>query len=141
MKRPTIAKLAKAADVSVSTVNRLLHGTGTVRSETVERILERAQEIGFYGLGALRERKRENLPHRNLGFLMQQSHRPLYQMWAEAIIAAASRCADAVVEPDVLFEDDLSPEAVAADLMRLQETADAVAIVTADHPLVSQAID
>jgi LacI family transcriptional regulator len=141
MKRPTIVELAKSANVSVSTVNRLLHGTGTVRAETVERILETAQEIGFYGLRALRERKRENLPHRNLGFLMQQSHRPLYQLWAEAIVAAASRRADAVVEPDVLFEDDLSPEAVAAELMRLQETADAVAVVTADHPLVSQAID
>ncbi|MGX7877085.1 LacI family DNA-binding transcriptional regulator [Mesorhizobium neociceri] len=28
MNRPTIADLAKAAGVSVSTVNRLLHGTG-----------------------------------------------------------------------------------------------------------------
>lgn len=141
MKRPTIADLATAASVSVSTVNRLLHGTGTVRPETVERILETAQQIGFYGLGALRERKRDNLPHRTLGFLMQQSHRPLYQMWAGAIVAAASRRADAVIEPNVLFEDDLAPEAVAANLTRLQETADAVAVVTADHPLVSQAID
>ena len=140
MNRPTIADLAKVAGVSLSTVNRLLHGTSKVRQETVERVLEAAQEIGFYGLGALHARKRANLPHRKLGFLMQQSHRPLYQMWAEAIIAAASRRADAVIEPNVLFEDDLSPEAVAANLVRIGETADAVAVVTADHPLVSQAI-
>jgi LacI family transcriptional regulator len=133
--------LARAAGVSLSTVNRLLHGTGTVRPETVERVLETAEEIGFYGLGALRERKRANLPHRSLGFLMQQSHRPLYQMWADAIIAAASRRAGAVVEPRVLFEDDLSPEAVAANLMRLGEAVNAVAVITADHPLISQAID
>ncbi len=141
MNRPTIADLAKAAGVSLSTVNRLLHGTDKVRQETVERILEAAGEIGFYGLGALHARKRASLPRRKLGFLMQQSHRPLYQMWAEAIIAAASRRADAVIEPNVLFEDDLSPEAVAANLMRIGEAADAVAVVTADHPLVSQAID
>lgn len=141
MKRPTIAELAQKAGVSVSTVNRLLHGTGAVRTDTVDRILETAQEIGFYGLGALRERKRDNLPHRRLAFLLQQSHRPLYQMWAEAIAAAASRRMDAVVEPDVLFEDDLSPEAVATNLLTLEATADAVAVVTADHPLVGQAID
>ena len=141
MKRPTIADLAQAADVSLSTVNRLMHGTGTVRSETVERIVDTAERIGFYGLGALRERKRDNLPHRNLGFLMQQSHRPLYQLWAEGIVAAASRRADTVIKANVLFEDDLAPEAVAANLLSLGRQSDAVAIVTADHPLVSQAID
>jgi LacI family transcriptional regulator len=141
MNRPTIAELAEAAGVSVSTVNRLLHGTGKVRQDTADRILETASEIGFYGLGALRERRRANLPHRNLGFLMQQSHRPLYRMWADAIVAAASRRADAVIEPHVLFEDDLAPEAVAANLLNLGRGSDAVAIITADHPLVSQAID
>ncbi len=141
MNRPTISDLAKTADVSLSTVNRLLHGTGTVRQETVDRILDAANEIGFYGLGALRQRKRENLPHRKLGFLMQQSHRPLYQMWAEALMSASMRRADAVIEPDVVFEDDLSPEAVSANLLRMGQTSDAIAVVTADHPLVSQAID
>jgi len=141
MNRPTIADLAKAAGVSLSTVNRLLHGARTVRPETVERILETAEKIGFYGLGALRERKRDNLPHRNLGFLMQQSRRPLYQLWAEGITAAAARRADTVIEANVLFEDDLAPEAVATNLLHLGEQSDAVAIITADHPLVSQAID
>ncbi|CAN7197832.1 LacI family DNA-binding transcriptional regulator [Phyllobacterium sp. LjRoot231] len=141
MNRPTISDLAKTADVSLSTVNRLLHGTGTVRPETVDRILDAADEIGFYGLGALRQRKRENLPHRNLGFLMQQSHRPLYQMWAEALMSASMRRTDAVIEPSVVFEDDLSPEAVSANLLRMGQTSDAIAVVTADHPLVSQAID
>ncbi|SFJ77031.1 LacI family DNA-binding transcriptional regulator [Bradyrhizobium sp. Gha] len=141
MNRPTIADLSKAAGVSLSTVNRLLHGTGSVRQETVDRILDAADEIGFYGLGSLRARKRENLPHRRLGFLMQQSHRPLYQMWAEGITDAAARYADAVIETNVQFEDDLSPEAVATNLMKMGENADALAIITADHPLVSQAID
>jgi LacI family transcriptional regulator len=141
MNRPTIADLSKAAGVSLSTVNRLLHGTSSVRQETIDRILNAADEIGFYGLGSLRARKRENLPHRKLGFLMQQSHRPLYRMWAEGITDAAMRYADAVIETNVQFEDDLSPEAVAANLLKMGENADALAIITADHPLVSQAID
>ncbi|WP_394886220.1 LacI family DNA-binding transcriptional regulator [Mesorhizobium sp. AaZ16] len=141
MNRPTLADLAQAAGVSLSTVNRLLHGTSSVRQETIDRILDAADEIGFYGLGSLRARKQANLPHRKLGFLMQQSHRPLYQMWAAGIVDAAKRHPDAVVEPNVQFEDDLSPEAVSANLLKMGEHADALAIITADHPLVSQAID
>ena len=141
MSKPTIAHLATAAGVSLSTVNRLLHGQGSVRPETAERIIGTAEQIGFYGLGALRERKRASLPQRSLGFLMQQSHRALYQMWAEAIVAVARHRSDAIVIPKVLFEDDLSAEAVAANLLRLGGTVDAVAVITADHPLVSQAID
>lgn len=141
MNRPTIADLASAAGVSLSTVNRLLHGTGTVRNDTVDRILDAADQIGFYGLGTLRQRKRDNLPRRNLSFLMQQSHRPLYRMWADGIIAAATRRADAIIDPNVVFEDDITPEAVSFNLRKLGETSDAIAVVTADHPLISQSID
>lgn len=141
MGRPTIADLAKAAEVSVSTVNRLLHGTGSVRQETIDRIMNAADEIGFYSLGALRERKRASLPQRRLGFLLQQSHRPLYQMWGQALEAESSRYRDAVIEPRTVFEDDLSPEAVSANLRNLGTTVDAVAVVAADHPLLSQTID
>ena len=141
MDKPTIATLASAAGVSLSTVNRLLHGQGSVRPETADRILDTAEEIGFYGLGALRQRKRARLPRRSLGFLMQQSHRALYQMWAEAITDVARRRSDAIVDAKVLFEDDLSAEAVASNLLALGSTVDAIAVVTADHPLVSQAID
>ncbi|WP_432284949.1 LacI family DNA-binding transcriptional regulator [Aminobacter sp. BA135] len=141
MNRPTIADLAKAAGVSVSTVNRLLHGTGALRPQTADLILSAAQQIGFRSSGPLHERRRDNLPHRHLSFLMQQSHRPLCRIWAEALLGACARRTDAVIEPDVLFEDDPSPEAVAANLLKIGESADAIAVISADHPLVGQAID
>ncbi len=141
MKRPTIADVATAAGVSLSTVNRALHVPGTVRPEKIDRILNAADDIGFYGLRTLRERKRENLPSRHLAFLMQQSHRPLYQMWAEALTMASKQRIDTAITPKLVFEDDLSPEAVSANLLNMGETADALAVITADHPLVSQAIN
>ncbi|WP_026621719.1 LacI family transcriptional regulator [Ensifer sp. WSM1721] len=141
MSRPTIADLAQAAGVSLSTVNRLLHGTGTVRPATVQRIMATAEEIGFYGLGAIRERSRIALPRYKLGFLLQQSHRQLYRMFGDSIVAAAARRKDAVVEPTVHFEDDLTPEAIAANLLNLGERTDGVALVAADHPLIGQAIE
>ena len=53
MKRPTIPDLAAAAGVSVSTVNRVLSKSEAVRQPTRERVLEAAERIGFYGLGAI----------------------------------------------------------------------------------------
>lgn len=140
MKRPTIADLAKTAGVSISTVNRLLHGRGSVRPETVERILDTAEEIGFYGLGALRQRKKDNLPQCKLGFLMQQSHRPIYQVWAEGVASAARANRHYDAQPQVNFVDDLSPDTVASKLLEMGDQFDAIAIVTADHPMISQAI-
>jgi LacI family transcriptional regulator len=141
MNRPTITDLANAAGVSVSTVNRLLHGTGSVRQDTIDRILEVADDIGFYGLGAIRERKKASLPHRKLGFLLQQSHRQWYQMIDEAIRAAAARRRDVVIETNVQFEDDLSPDAIAGNLLKLGGRNDAVSVIAADHPMIGQAIE
>lgn len=141
MNRPTISDLANAAGVSVSTVNRLLHGSSSVRQDTIDQILKAAEEIGFYGLGTIRDRRRDALPHYKLGFLLQQSHRPLYRLWAEGIVAATRQRPDCVIEPAVVFEDDLSPEAVSSNLLKMGQTCAAIAVVTADHPLISQAID
>ncbi|MBI4924161.1 MAG: LacI family DNA-binding transcriptional regulator [Devosia nanyangense] len=141
MDRPTIADLAQAAGVSISTVNRLLHATGPVRKDTIDRIVEAAERIGFYGLGAIRERSRSALPHYRLGFLLQQSHRQWYRMIEEALGAAARRRRDMIIEPSILFEDDLAPEAVAANLTLLGERCDALALIAADHPIIGQAIE
>ncbi|WP_420325954.1 LacI family DNA-binding transcriptional regulator [Mameliella sp.] len=49
VKRPTIPDLARAAGVSVSTVNRVINSPEHVRRPTRERVLRAAREIGFYG--------------------------------------------------------------------------------------------
>ena len=89
MNRPTIADLAKAAGVSVSTVNRILGGSGSVRTATIQRVQDAAGEIGYYGLGVIDARKKESMPHYRLAFLLQQSHRELYQLFAQKIREAA----------------------------------------------------
>lgn len=141
MKRPTISDLASASGVSVSTVNRLLHSSGSVRSDTIERIGAAAERIGFYGLGAIRERARDSLPHYRFGFLLQQSTRPIYQMFAQAISDAAARRSGARVQPQVVFEDELDAETIAANLLSLGREVDAVSVIAADHPLVNQAVE
>lgn len=141
MKRPSVADLAEAAGVSVSTVNRLLHGSAKVRSDTVERITRAAEQIGFYGLGALRMREDESRPRYRLGFLLQQSTREIYQQFGQGISTAARQWNDARIEAIIRFVDQLTPEAISAELMQLGEECDAVAVVCADHPQISQTIN
>ena len=140
MNRPTIADLAKAAGVSVATVNRILGGSASVRAATIQRVQEAAGEIGFYGVGVIDARKKEAMPHYRLAFLLQQSHRDLYQLFATKIREAARQRRNDEVEPVVEFVDNLEPENIAARLMALGDHCDAVAVIAADHPLIGQAI-
>src|SRR5690349_3894408 len=52
MARPTIADLAQAAGVSVSTVDRVLNGRDPVRRPTAERVLAAAEEADSVALVA-----------------------------------------------------------------------------------------
>lgn len=140
MHRPSIADLAKESGVSVSTVNRLLHGSAKVRQDTIERITQAAERLGFYGLGALRGREKDARPRYRMGFLLQQSSREIYQQFAQGIKEASALESDCRVNADVRFVDVLTPDSIAAELKELGKTCNALAVVCADHPQISQAI-
>lgn len=140
MKRPTISDLAEAAGVSVATVNRILGGTVAVKAKTVQRVQSAAEEIGFYGIGAIEDRARKLSPHLRLGFLLQQSTRDLYQLFGKKIVAACRERREEVIAPIVEFVDILTPETIAGRLIALGQTCDSIAVIAADHPIVGQAI-
>lgn len=141
MGRPTIRDLAQAAGVSVATVNRVLAGSGTVREATLQRVIEAAQGIGFYGLGALQQRAAAARARHRLGVIVQTPHRQFSQALAGAVEAAATEFRDAEVKLRFEHLDDLSPEAVATRLLALAEECEAVGVVAAEHPIVTDAID
>lgn len=141
MTRPTIADLAKAANVGVSTVDRVLNGRDPVRPQTAERVLQAAREIGFHGVTAIRQRLKHEKPVIKLGFLLKQSHRKLYQMWAGLLTQAAADYPHAHARPLVRFMDDLGPEKAAEALYSLSREVDAIGTITSDHPQVNHAVD
>jgi LacI family transcriptional regulator len=138
--RATIQDLAEKAGVSVSTIDRILNGRDKVRTGTAERVLAAAEDLEFYALPALRKRLRVDQPKMRLGFLLQQSHRIFYRLIAEALAEAA---ADSLEPVDIVVEhlDDLSPESVAERMLKLGEHVQAVAVITAEHARVSNAIE
>lgn len=141
MKRTTIADLARAADVSVSTVNRVLNRPDSVRKHTREHVLATAEEIGFYGTGALEYSVRKGRETHRLGILLQQGGRPFYRNLGGALRQEAKRDFDGPIDLTLEYLDDLSPDNVAARLIGLGKTSDAVALVAAQHPKVADAID
>ena len=141
MNRPTINDLAKAAGVSVSTVNRVIGGGNNVRSATIRRVRDAAETIGFYGLGSIKSRLDAARPKYRFGMLLQQPTRTFYKMLAQALKLAAERVADCEIDVKIEFMEELTPQNVAARMMALAETCDAIGVVAAVHPLVTQAID
>ena len=141
MKRPTIPDLAKAAGVSVSTINRVLNQPDSVRLPTKDRVLAAAEEIGFYGLGTIEHAVNSRRNTHRLGALLQKGSRAFYRNLGDAIVAAAKSYAGHKIDINVEFLEDLTPEKVAKHIMTLGKHCEAMAIVAPQHPLVADAID
>jgi LacI family transcriptional regulator len=140
-RRPTIADVAAAAQVSVATVNRVLSGKHPVRRPTARQVVEAAEALGFYAARAMRVRVQAEPPRRTFGFLMQQRGRSLYQMLGNELKAATLASSAVRGEAIVEHRDDLSPEATAEHLLKLGRDVDAIAVVTVDHPRITEAIE
>jgi LacI family transcriptional regulator len=141
MKRPTIRDLAKAAEVSVATVNRVLGGSAVVKRDTREAVRAAAETIGFYGLGAIDSRLAAARRHFRFGFLLQQPNRVLYRDVAQALRTAAGAIRDCDITVQIEFLEELAPQNIANRAMALGADCDAIGIVAAVHPQVSQAVD
>lgn len=140
LSRPTIADLAKAANVGISTVDRVLNGRQPVRPKTADLVLEAAERIGFHGLTAIKRRIEADKPVIKFGFLLKQQHRKLYQMWSELLTRSVEAFPDAHGRAIVRFMDDLSPDRAAAAIHALSREADVIGMITSDHPQVNHAI-
>ena len=140
MTRPTIRDLAQEAGVSVSTVNRVLAGDGTVRDHTVQQVKDTAERIGYYGVRAIQAKIIARKPRLRFGFILHQPTRKLYKMIGAALETAARAHGDREIETEIFYAEDLAPQVIAAKLVELGERCSAVGVVTAVHPLVSNAV-
>jgi LacI family transcriptional regulator len=140
MSRPTIKDLAEAAQLSVATVNRVLAGAANVRAPTRELVQEAAARIGFYGLGTIQSRVAASRPKFRFGILLLQPHRPFYQNIAAALRRAAAEMTRAEIDLRIEFLEDLSPQNTAERALRLAKECQAIGIVSAVHPIVTEAV-
>ena len=102
-------------------------------------MLGAAEAIGFHAAPLLKRRLRPDLPERTFAFLLQRAD-PFYTQFGADLAAATQALNEFRAKPIVDFAPDLSASVVAERLLRLGEKADAAAIVSVDHPRVSDAI-
>ena len=141
MARATIRDVADFAKLSVSTVNRALHEPDKVREETIRAVLAAAEAVGFYGVGAIKDRLKSARPTVRVGVLLLQRNRAFYRNLSQAIETAAKEAPDHEVDLRIEYLDELSPQNVSDGLNSLARTSDVLGVVAAEHPIVSATIE
>lgn len=135
-----MSDVAKASGHSRSTVDRVLNGRTNVRSDTAQQIQNAAESLGYFASAVLRERVRSVRSTCKLGFLLQRPDSPFYVGLAAALQSATVNCGAIDGTPVIEYLKSQTPDRVAQHILSLGERVDALAIVVADHPLVSEAI-
>ena len=138
--RPTISDLAKAAGVSVATVDRVLNRRLPVRGDTAERVVAAAEAIGYHATSLLKRRLQE-IPNRRFGFLLQKRQDSFYQDFAQTLIKATSAAHNINGKAMVDFSEELVPATIVLRLREMAQRCDAIAVVAVDHPLINDAVE
>lgn len=140
MARPTIVDLARAAGVSTATVDRVLNGRLKVREETVRRVHQAAEDIGYHAANVIRHRMLADRPELRLGLVLQKPRHQFYQN----VLAVFEQQAQADVQRRVQivsrFVETAQPDELVETLMSLRGRVDAIAATGLDHHRVTQAV-
>ena len=128
--RATIATLARAAEVSTATVDRVLNGRPGVSAANRQRVLAAARALGYLaseGMVALPARPA------HLAFLIPQGTNAFMRDLAEAIAGFAASL-PLVAECRLIAPEGIGPDALARSLDALPGRTEGVGVVTTDHP-------
>ncbi len=131
--------LARAAGVSLATVDRVLNGRGGVRPATVERVRGLAERMGYTpNLAAQALSRRAQL---TFDVVLPAGTNAFIDALDEACAAAAAApwAASARLRRHRIHGFD--PAALAEALRRIAPESDGIAFVGLDHPLVRDAVD
>ena len=139
--RATVRDVAEKAGVSVATVDRVLNRRAPVSSGTARRVLDAAQTLGFHASALLQKRVAERQTERQLGFLLQRKSEKFYESLALELTRATRDVTGTLGRATVHYLDDLTPARVAAAITDLGRRCDALAIVAADHPRITEAVE
>jgi len=139
MSRRTIEDVARAAGVSVATVDRVLNRRPGVRPVTVERVEAAVRELDYQPdrVAARLARSRDY----RLVFVLPTGVNSFMQALQEAVHETAAWFAGERVDISLRLVDVFDPAALAHALQELPDSLDGVAVVALDHPLVRLAID
>lgn len=138
--RVTLADIAKAAGVSIATVDRVLNGRTAVTDKRMELVYDAARALNYHGVPVLRSRVPLKRSIIRIGVALRRRHNPFYTAMESGLRLAATKCSDADVDLKVVYQANNSPQEAASLIEKLADTCQAVALMAPDHSLVSAAV-
>ncbi|EAR51102.1 hypothetical protein OG2516_18070 [Oceanicola granulosus HTCC2516] len=138
--RPTTKDVARAAGVSVTTVDRALNGRMKVREETLRRIAEAAHRVGYHGRGLIDHRLGLVVPRKRLGVVLVKRQQEFYQNFARELQSAMAARADVRGEVCIRFAASQAPDDFVTELLDLGDKVDALACVAVNHQKLDAAV-
>lgn len=136
--RSRIPDIALAAGVSTATVDRVLHGRLPVRPATAQRVLKAAAALQYLPDAELWRTLQP--PPMELAFLLPAGTNRYLRMLGDGIRGAGDALAPYNVRCQVHFVDSFDPARVAAALLRHGRSAQGLAFMALEHPLVREAV-
>lgn len=140
-KRATIADVAAWAKLSVATVDRALNGRHAVRPETLRRIYEAANAIGYHGRALIEQRLRQDLPEYRLGMLvLGHAHGRFFEGLGRRFEEAVTKHPGLRGSVRIAYLDWRDPNRAAGQIRALSDHVQALAVVSMDHPTITAAV-
>ena len=131
-------EVALRAEVSLATVDRVLHGRSGVRAATVQRVMRAAADLGYVSqaqaFSALAPK-----PLR-LAFLIPEGSNRFLHMLADVIGYSQEHWAPFNVRCQAESIESFNPQALARELLKHGSRSDGVAFMALEHPLVREAV-
>jgi LacI family transcriptional regulator len=140
VRRPTISDLARSAGVSVATVDRVLNGRARVREETVRRVHQAAEDLGYHGVNAIRLRMLQGRLDFHVGIVLQKRRHDFYKEVLRIFEEEARSCVRRNIRITARFAETTQPAELADILSSLINRVDAVAATGVDHHEVTGAV-
>jgi LacI family transcriptional regulator len=139
-RRPTITDVAKAAGVSVATVDRVLNGRAPVREETTRRVYEAARGIGYHAAALIGQRMQAEMPEVRLGFVLHKERQAFYQAFRQELEAAVAAAPGIRGRATIEFAQSQTPADFAGLIRTLARTCHAVAASAVMHPVITETV-
>jgi LacI family transcriptional regulator, galactose operon repressor len=139
-RRPTIHDVARAAGVSVATVDRVLNGRMKVRDETARKVAAAAHRIGYHARGLLQQRLSADIPDMNFGFVLHKEKQEFYQNFAREIEAAVAARTDIRGRATIRFSPSQKPEDFVALISEMSGSVDAIASSAVNHHSLNRVV-
>jgi LacI family transcriptional regulator len=131
-------EVAQRAEVSLATVDRVLHGRSGVRASTVQRVMRAAADLGY---AAHPQAWTATAPKPlRLVFLIPEGSNRFLRMLGDLIGYSHEHWAPFNVRCHAEYIESFNPQALARELGKHGRKCDGIAFMALEHPVVREAV-